>query len=348
MSPSRSSTHSTTGHAVQRSSRAQPGRRRAASAATSTPCTHSRPVWRRPGGGTPGGGTPGGAPGGGAPGGGTPGLVAPTADAVSVSGVTAHEATLASAVSAGSASATWHVEFGPTIAYGQTTAPVTLPAGSPRRAVSVFLSALTGATTYHARVVVTSSAGSAASADSVFTTLADSAAVRVAAAGDIACDPIDPSFNGGAGTPAECQQKAVCGRDPGGRLRRRASAGRRAVQQRDCEPVRGLVQPQLGAFQGDQPPGHRQSRVRHSHSGVLPVLRRRGRRPGEGLLLLRPRLMARDRDQLQLLVHRWLQSGLASGDLGARGPRSTSGELHARLLPPPQILFRAKPATTWR
>jgi acid phosphatase type 7 len=64
-------------------------------------------------------------------------------------------------------------------------------------------------TTYHARVVVVSSVGSVASADSVFTTLADSAAVRVAAAGDIACDPTDPSFNGGAGTPAECQQKAV-------------------------------------------------------------------------------------------------------------------------------------------
>ena len=278
-----------------------------------------------PGGGTPGGGTPGGAPGGGAPGGGTPGLVAPTADAVSVSGVTAHEATLASAVSAGSASATWHVEFGPTTAYGQTTAPVTLPAGSPRRAVSVFLSALTGATTYHARVVVTSSVGSAASADSVFTTLADSAAVRVAAAGDIACDPTYPSFNGGAGTATECQQKAVSDAILAGAYNAVLPLGDEQYNNGTASAVRGLVQPQLGAFQGDQPPGHRQSRVRHSHSGVLPVLRRRSRRPGEGLLLLRPRLMARDRDQLQLLVHRWLQYGLAAGELGARGSRSTSG-----------------------
>ncbi|MDP9259040.1 MAG: hypothetical protein M3Q31_21180 [Actinomycetota bacterium] len=166
-----------------------------------------------PGGGTPGGGASGGTPGGGTPGGtpggGTPGPEAPTADVVTASGVTAHEATLTSAVSAGSASATWHVEFGPTIAFGQTTAPVTLAAGSPRRAVSVFLSALSGATTYHARIVVISSAGSAASADSVFTTVADSQTVRVAAAGDIACDPTSPSFNGGAGTATECQQKAV-------------------------------------------------------------------------------------------------------------------------------------------
>jgi calcineurin-like phosphoesterase family protein len=162
-----------------------------------------------PGGGTPGGGTPGGNPGGGTPGGGTPGLEAPTADAVAVSGVTAHEATLASVVSAGSASATWQVQYGATTAYGQTTAPVPLAAGSARLAVSVLLSSLADVTTYHARVVVVSSVGSVASADSVFTTLADSAAVRVAAAGDIACDPTDPSFNGGAGTPAECQQKAV-------------------------------------------------------------------------------------------------------------------------------------------
>jgi hypothetical protein len=171
---------------------------------------HARPPGvAPPGGGTPGGGAPGGTPGGGTPGGGTPGLEAPTADAVAVSGVTAHEATLASAVSAGSASATWHVEFGPTIAYGQTTAPATLAAGSPRRAVSVFLSALTGVTTYHARVVVISSAGSAASADSVFTTLADNQTLRVAAAGDIACDPTSSAFNGGAGTATECQQTAV-------------------------------------------------------------------------------------------------------------------------------------------
>jgi hypothetical protein len=153
-----------------------------------------------PGGGTPGGGTPGG---------GTPGLVAPTADAVAASGLTAHEATLTSTVSAGSASATWQVQYGATTAYGQTTAPVPLAAGSARLAVSVLLSSLADVTTYHARVVVVSSVGSVASADSVFTTLTDSAAVRVAAAGDIACDPTDPSFNGGAGTPAECQQKAV-------------------------------------------------------------------------------------------------------------------------------------------
>ena len=31
----------------------------------------------------------------------------------------------------------------------------------------------------------------------------------VAAAGDIACDPQSPSFNGGIGTTSNCRQKAV-------------------------------------------------------------------------------------------------------------------------------------------
>jgi hypothetical protein len=43
----------------------------------------------------------------------------------------------------------------------------------------------------------------------VFTTVADSQTVRVAAAGDIACDPTSPVFNGGAGTATECQQRTV-------------------------------------------------------------------------------------------------------------------------------------------
>ncbi len=38
---------------------------------------------------------------------------------------------------------------------------------------------------------------------------ADSATVTIAATGDIACDPSESEFNGGLGTPAGCQQKAV-------------------------------------------------------------------------------------------------------------------------------------------
>ena len=134
---------------------------------------------------------------------------APGVDAVTVSGVTAHEASLATTVSAGSAPAAWQIEFGTTTAYGQTTAPASLPARSSSQAVSAVLPALTASTTYHVRVVVTSSVGTAASADVAFTTVADGHASRIAAAGDIACDPASSPYNGGLGTAIACHQQGV-------------------------------------------------------------------------------------------------------------------------------------------
>ena len=138
-----------------------------------------------------------------------PRAAAPGVGAVAVSGVTAHGASVATTVSAGSSAAAWWVEFGATTAYGHMSAPVTLAAGSPRRRVTAALTALSSAMTYHARVVVASSAGTAAGPDATFTTLAEPRAVRVAAAGDIACDPSSDSFNGGAGTATECHQLGV-------------------------------------------------------------------------------------------------------------------------------------------
>lgn len=133
----------------------------------------------------------------------------PTVAGATVSGVTAHEATLTSVVSAGTDAAAMSVEFGPTAAYGQTTAPVTLAAGSAVHSVAITVSSLSAAVGYHARLVVSSAAGSVASSDLGFTTLPDTRTVRVAAAGDIACAPTDASFNGGVGTATACQQKAT-------------------------------------------------------------------------------------------------------------------------------------------
>ena len=75
--------------------------------------------------------------------------------------------------------------------------------------MTALLTALSAGTTYHAHVVVASSVGSVASADAVFATLPDPRAVRIAAAGDIACDPESSAFNGGAGTVTECHQLGV-------------------------------------------------------------------------------------------------------------------------------------------
>ena len=130
-------------------------------------------------------------------------------EAVSISGVSAHQASVTATVTgAGPGSALW-VEFGPTIAYGKKTAPLSLTGASARQTVTVTLPVLSAATAYHARISVTSPAGPAMSADSVFTTLADPRGVRLAAAGDIACSPISDDFNGGAGTATTCHQLGV-------------------------------------------------------------------------------------------------------------------------------------------
>jgi hypothetical protein len=138
----------------------------------------------------------------------TTGQTAPTVGATTVSSVTAHHATLSSTVSAGTSPATLWVEFGPTTAYGQTTSPVSLAAGSTQR-VSVVLSSLSAAVHYFAHVVVSSPVGRVSSPDVAFTTLTVSKVIRVAAAGDIACDPDEPNFNGGQGTATACRQFAV-------------------------------------------------------------------------------------------------------------------------------------------
>jgi acid phosphatase type 7 len=133
----------------------------------------------------------------------------PRVGAVRLSHVTAHAAALSATVSAGTAAGAWWVEFGPTTAYGQMTSPASLAAARPPREVSAALTALSSGTTYHARVVVSSATGSVASRDAVFRTSPDPHIVRVAAAGDIACDPSSPFFNAGAGTAVDCHQRGV-------------------------------------------------------------------------------------------------------------------------------------------
>ena len=96
--------------------------------------------------------------------------VLPALGALAASGVTAHGGSVVVTLSADSARSRWWVEFGPTAAYGQTTAPLVLPAASPPRAASANLGTLSAATTYHARVVAASPAGVVASPDTVFTT----------------------------------------------------------------------------------------------------------------------------------------------------------------------------------
>ena len=79
--------------------------------------------------------------------------------------------------------------------------------GSPTT-TSLHDSGLSPSTTYSYTVAACNSAGCSAPSEPLqVTTAASPAAPVLAAAGDIACDPADPNFNGGDGTASRCRQK---------------------------------------------------------------------------------------------------------------------------------------------
>jgi streptogramin lyase len=109
----------------------------------------------------------------------------------------------ASAVAANAASATATVDtrgnptqvvfdYGPTAAYGATSAPVTLPAGDGGTPVTVVLGGLAPSTTYHVRVRAANEEGSVAGADAAVTTLT----------GDADGDGVAPPLDCNDGNPA--------------------------------------------------------------------------------------------------------------------------------------------------
>jgi acid phosphatase type 7 len=143
--------------------------------------------------------------------GGTPPSTPAVVESAAISDLSAHQVSVTATVSGGGAGAALWVEFGTSLAYGQVTAPVAVNRAGPRQTVMVVIPSLSAATAYHARVSVTSTLGSAMSADLAFTTLSDPSTVRLAAAGDIACDPSSPDFQGGLGTATACHQMGVAG-----------------------------------------------------------------------------------------------------------------------------------------
>jgi acid phosphatase type 7 len=133
----------------------------------------------------------------------------PTVASVAFSGATARTVAVVANVAPGSDASKWWVEYGSTTAYGQAGPPVAVRASRSPKPATTTLTGLAPAVTYHARVVVASAAGVIASRDTTFATLAEARAMRVAAAGDIACDPASSAFKGGAGTSTECHQGGV-------------------------------------------------------------------------------------------------------------------------------------------
>ncbi|HEX2016612.1 MAG TPA: hypothetical protein VGN69_07945 [Solirubrobacteraceae bacterium] len=94
----------------------------------------------------------------------------PIASTGSVSAVTSSAATTAGTLNGHSQTTTYHVDFGPTTAYGSSTSATAAATGAADQAVSVALSGLAPATVYHYRLVATNPTDSAYGADATFTT----------------------------------------------------------------------------------------------------------------------------------------------------------------------------------
>jgi len=96
----------------------------------------------------------------------------PTAGTATASAIGTDTATISAPVDARGASATFHVEYGPTTEYGTSTPETAVPAGAGPQDVSALLTALAPATGYHARVVTTGQfGGPVAGGDVAFTTV---------------------------------------------------------------------------------------------------------------------------------------------------------------------------------
>ena len=98
-------------------------------------------------------------------------LDVPTIESVEASGVTQTGATIAALINPKLSPTTFHVEYGPTAAYGSATresAPI--GADGVSHGVTVPLSGLTPGTDYHFRIVAVNELGTTATADRVFTT----------------------------------------------------------------------------------------------------------------------------------------------------------------------------------
>ena len=84
---------------------------------------------------------------------------APTAITGPVTAVGAATATVTGTVNPGGVSTTWYVEYGTTTSYGSKTTSASAGSGTANAAVSAPLAGLAQGTTYHYRVVATSTAG---------------------------------------------------------------------------------------------------------------------------------------------------------------------------------------------
>jgi hypothetical protein len=94
----------------------------------------------------------------------------PSAITGPVTSVTGTTATLTGTVNPNGDATTWHFEYGKTTSYGSTTTSTNAGSGTANTGVTATISGLTPGTTYHYRVVATSSGGTTQGADGIFNT----------------------------------------------------------------------------------------------------------------------------------------------------------------------------------
>jgi uncharacterized delta-60 repeat protein len=105
----------------------------------------------------------------------------PAASTTGIDQITSSSARVSGTVNANGTASTWRIEYGTTIAYGATTAPQAIATLNDDTDVNGMLTGLAAGTLYHARIVVSSTAGTDNGDDLVFTTLGTPAPVTPAA-----------------------------------------------------------------------------------------------------------------------------------------------------------------------
>ena len=97
---------------------------------------------------------------------------APTASTGPVTAIGPTTATVSGSVNPNGAATTWYVEYGTTTSYGSKTSATSAGSGTSSVSVSPMLTGLTAGTSYHYRVVATSTLGTGHGADGLLTTSA--------------------------------------------------------------------------------------------------------------------------------------------------------------------------------
>ena len=153
----------------------------------------------------------------------------------------------------------------------------------------------------------------------------------IAAAGDISCEPGD--------TTNPCKQRETSDLLVSGgydavlalgdiQYERGTLAAFRTAYDPTWGRVKSITRPAVGNHEYGTPNAAR----------LLRLLRPGGRPSRAGVVLLRPRRVARRRAQLELRTRRWVWARIATGQVAARRPPRASGAMHARVLASPAVL----------